>query len=928
MHSPDFQLLTKRQRKELTELCAQTMSSLRWKSKSPKGSEVSQLIPKVLSVEFVIPKELKTDKKVSVSGSDSDSDSDATRPKFNARDATLFAEMAKQVSIRQVESNIEWLDQHLVTQQVMASTPIVYTEDIHEALNGGGLRSMTDSEHDMVCLTFTNDSFTHWAVSCSLQYRSTESNMLNKHDSVLWFDDLEDGGALKRFNQTSFFTKLSKKWKFYSQVVIIMYVRVVVVVISVNQYCRTAWSVRSCGSEERSNGTEMPPLHARLLGTDEPDSESVIYGIIGSLFLLLPQTVRDNKIEDVLRKNGFCFLSSLEELTVVDLESLGVVKGHALMVLKVLRPPMTPSPMTMTPSPLQQRNVQQQRNETEGAPNNGMPPHIFRTKCRAFPSVLSRRTWRAFMLTFVMVLRSIGLSDPIPDAVLAAGLRPEATHTPMDAVSSGLVWDTLLSVEGGLPDDILLGFPEVVVSGRDGEAAVRYIGLRLMTTSDESIATLSTWYNDPTPVTKTTAVAAALDEWHRVLEQLTEYGAAPSLVQQRISLMTLMGRVPEITRAFEALQAVSGVMDLKQMVAAVRRVGDKATSVVSQKRAVAMMMSTHGDGEEQEKPTALVAAKRRKHGRCKFHDAGHCKFGERCRFHHIGEAGNGHPPPPGHSAAHQGAPPTQDGSAGEGDDDTAVAHLAGILSKLLRGVSASCGCSVSELVSVIVGRLQTIKTRSEESVGDGTPLGEPNASAVAGDVNVNEADNTSADAAALVSVVCDTAATMPVVGADLIGALAQHNKTPVSVALDTADGTVTVTEAVDVPGARGLMQRSLVVEGCSRSLCPVVTVCANQNLGFQIDQGATGARFLAGEETFLECQREGDFFVFDVPLDSGYDSCEEGPEGVFVSSASDSEVSEWQCVECTDQHQAVLGAAGSSLQSAFVAKFDLGATLH
>ena len=100
----------------------------------------------------------------------------------------------------------------------------------------------------------------------------------------------------------------------------------------------------------------MPPLHARLLGTDEPDSESIIYGIIGSLFLLLPQTIRDNKYENVLRKNGFCFLSSLEELSAMDLESLGMVKGHALMVLKVLRPPLPPP---LTPSPLQQRNVEQ-----------------------------------------------------------------------------------------------------------------------------------------------------------------------------------------------------------------------------------------------------------------------------------------------------------------------------------------------------------------------------------------------------------------------------------------------------------------------------------------------------------------------------------------------------------------------------------------
>ena len=40
--------------------------------------------------------------------------------------------------------------------------------------------------------------------------------MLNKADSVLWFDDLEDGGGLKRLNQASFFKELSGEWKFYS----------------------------------------------------------------------------------------------------------------------------------------------------------------------------------------------------------------------------------------------------------------------------------------------------------------------------------------------------------------------------------------------------------------------------------------------------------------------------------------------------------------------------------------------------------------------------------------------------------------------------------------------------------------------------------------------------------------------------------------
>ena len=40
--------------------------------------------------------------------------------------------------------------------------------------------------------------------------------MLDKADSVLRFDDLEDGGELKRLNQASCFKKLGRKWKFYS----------------------------------------------------------------------------------------------------------------------------------------------------------------------------------------------------------------------------------------------------------------------------------------------------------------------------------------------------------------------------------------------------------------------------------------------------------------------------------------------------------------------------------------------------------------------------------------------------------------------------------------------------------------------------------------------------------------------------------------
>ena len=49
-----------------------------------------------------------------------------------------------------------------------------------------------------------------------------------------------------------------------------------------------------------------------------------------------------------------------------------------------------------------------------------------------------------------------------------------------------------------------------------------------------------------------------------------------------------------------------------------------------------------------------------------------------------------------------------------------------------------------------------------------------------------------------------------------------------SVSLDIANDLKHITQAVDVPKAKGLMDRSLVVDGCSRSLCPVVSVCESK----------------------------------------------------------------------------------------------------
>ena len=199
------------------------------------------------------------------------------------------------------------------------------------------------------------------------------------------------------------------------------------------------------------------------------------------------------------------------------------------MIMSVLRPGGDPPHTPVDSSPQNETLIEAPR------------PAGWYVRCRSFPEATSgsapaRSAWRAFMLAFVVVLRTIGLPSPVPDIVLGAGLHPSNAYASVDADVSGLVWDALLSVEDGLPDDVLLSIPEGIMLARDGVAVVAHIGARRMTTSDQFVAALPSWYNEPILITKAQAVSNALVERLRVTEQLSAEGAAPSEIQQRISL--------------------------------------------------------------------------------------------------------------------------------------------------------------------------------------------------------------------------------------------------------------------------------------------------------------------------------------------------------------------------------------------------------
>ena len=158
---------------------------------------------------------------------------------------------------------------------------------------------------------------------------------------------------------------------------------------------------------------------------DADDSVDGLYGVLCALMPALPEAV-------VLQNNGYCHNAALHTLCLSDLKEMGVLRGHARMIMSVLRPGGGLPHTTVASSPRNETSIETPR------------PAGRYVRCRSFREATSgsapaRRAWRAFMLACVVVLRTIGLPPPVPDIALGVGLRPSNAHASVDADVSGLV---------------------------------------------------------------------------------------------------------------------------------------------------------------------------------------------------------------------------------------------------------------------------------------------------------------------------------------------------------------------------------------------------------------------------------------------------------------------------------------------------------
>ena len=193
---PSAELFDRRQRQTLlTKLCAQNIPSI--VTGGSNDSATSGISPTNLMTKL-----------------------DRTKKPFDAVTLATFAQEAGVQNVNLLE--YDWVHDMLANQQIVANTPVPYTQEFHEALLGGGLHSISDSHHDFVWVIFTNDTHTHWAGCCSLQFRDPNTLQIDTTGPVLWFDDLENGGRLMKMGQACFFKLLStEKWSFYSAEVVL-----------------------------------------------------------------------------------------------------------------------------------------------------------------------------------------------------------------------------------------------------------------------------------------------------------------------------------------------------------------------------------------------------------------------------------------------------------------------------------------------------------------------------------------------------------------------------------------------------------------------------------------------------------------------------------------------------------------------------------
>jgi len=367
-------------------------------------------------------------------------------------------------------------------------------------------------------------------------------------------------------------------------------------------------------------------------GADDCDN---VRGVLGALFTSLPVVLQARKLEDVLYAQDMCFVAVLEETTEQELRSVGLSVGAARLVLNLIFEEVVDvEPVVVEAAPPE---------EGEHAVSRGPRgvlrsfPELGRT---GFPGV---RGWRAFvpaLKAFVAAAAGeaalVGMERVMkdPSCELVEGWQRGGAADrviPQAMVNQGA---------GSMPDDLLLALVEADVADQAGLSIFRFITRRVMTVCDESVGERLAQFTAVVPVAEGAKceLALRLQEWKALRGWLEKNDCKQSRVQCALSLRRLVGRVPEVARAMEALDArfVGAPTPLSECITLVECLAEKYSAMGTGNSSAAWVV-VQADGEGGA-PRDRV---------CRYWKSGRCFRGSKCSFKHVGKPDYPAPKPAG-----------------------------------------------------------------------------------------------------------------------------------------------------------------------------------------------------------------------------------------------------------------------------------------
>ena len=183
---------------------------------------------------------------------------------------------------------------------------------------------------------------------------------------------------------------------------------------------------------------------------------------------------------------------------------------------------------------------------------------------------------------------------------------------------------------GGISTDVLLSLPSEYQEEEFGLRTIIWNSSRVLSSSDESKGVLLDTFNDPEPVRKSADIIPTMVDWQRTVESLEQSNLRQESTAQRLSLIKLYAKIPEVVKKFDALEALHDTIPVMEMIKAITKVGNKYTSVDKTKGAKVFLMKAGT-------AMASVAEKPRKKVPCRFYTQGKCTWGEKCRWSHDGK---------------------------------------------------------------------------------------------------------------------------------------------------------------------------------------------------------------------------------------------------------------------------------------------------